>query len=453
LPSCRQLSIFDLQMASRFLTLYFLVCFSVAILPATAGDLPAHIRSVARTLDSASDLEDLVAKAGDRRLVLLGEASHGTHEYYAWRDSISRQLISRKGFRFIAVEGDWASLFELNRYVKHIKGAASSAREVLEGLSRWPRWMWANEEVVALAEWLREYNDVLPMEQRVGFYGMDVYDEWNAKEVLLEFLREDHPALYAEAEALLDCFTFARGDSWAYGSSAAMGQANCADQTRELLQLMESGHPDLASLSDYERLYLSQNALVIKNAEKFFRKSVASRDASSWNSRARHMHLTVERLMAFYGEDSRGIVWAHNTHIGDARFTEMQQAGQENIGQLARLSLGADQVMLVGFATYTGRVLAGDSWEGRRRTMRVPRAVKGSIERVFHESGLERFYLLFDEEDRSHDGFMEPTGNRAIGVVYDPRNDSRQYITSIVPLRYDAVLYFRETKALHPLHP
>ena len=425
---------------------------TLAIPQAAAGDLPAYIRSVARPLDTAGDLGALVEQAGERRLVLLGEASHGTHEYYAWRDSISRQLISRKGFRFIAVEGDWASLFELNRYVKHMEGAASSAREVLDGLNRWPLWMWGNEEVVSLAEWLRQYNGNLPMDKRVGFYGMDVYDEWNSKEVLLEFLREDHPALYAEAEALLDCFTFARGDSWTYGRSAAMGQANCSDQTRELLKLLESDHPDLALLSDYERLYLSQNALVIKNAEKFFRKSVAARDASSWNSRVRHMHRTVERLLEFYGEGSQGIVWAHNTHIGDARYTEMQQYGQENIGQLSRLSQGPDQVLLVGFATYRGTVLAGSSWEGRRRTMRVPRAQEGSIEKVLYETGLDRFHLLFGGEERNHEAFMEPIGNRAIGVVYDPRNDPQQYVISIIPLRYDALLYFMETKALHPLH-
>jgi erythromycin esterase len=281
-----------------FLGLVFLLG---SFIPYQSGGLPEYIRSRALPLEKTADLDGLVRQAGGKRLVLLGEASHGTHEYYAWRDSISRELISNGGFRFIAVEGDWASLFELNRYVKNLDGAAASASDVLDRLRRWPQWMWANEEVVALAEWLRRYNDVLPLDERVGFYGMDVYDEWYSKEVLLNYLRQKNPGLYAEAEALLDCFTFARGDSWAYGRSAALGQADCTAQTGDLLKLMEGSRDRLDGVSDYKHFYLVQNALVIKNAEKFFRKSVASRDASSWNSRVRHMQQTIDRLA--------GVLW------------------------------------------------------------------------------------------------------------------------------------------------
>lgn len=430
------------------------LCLFLFLGAAAAGDLPEYIGSRARPLESTADLHGLLQIAEGKRLVLLGEASHGTHEYYAWRDSISRALIATGAFRFIAVEGDWAGLYELNRYVKDLEGAAGSAREVLTRLSRWPQWMWANEEVLALAEWLRQHNAALPVEQRVGFYGMDVYDEWRSKEMLLSWLQQADERLYAEAEALLDCFTFARGDSWVYGSSAAAGQADCTAQTRELLALMEGSREQLGEkASDEKHFYLVQNALVIKNAEKFFRKSVASRDASSWNSRVRHMHQTIERLLTHYGPEARGIVWAHNTHIGDARFTEMQAFGQENIGHLSRESQGPEQVMLVGFATYRGRVLAGPSWEGPRRVMRVPRAPAGSLESMLYEAGPERFHLVFGEQERNHQALMEPIGHRAIGVVYDPGNDRRQYVRSIVPLRYDALLFFRETRALQPIHP
>ncbi len=431
----------------------FLACSCVQAEEREPNDLLAFIQSRALPLNDAADLDRLIHMAGERRLVLLGEASHGTHEYYAWRDSISRRLIAEHGFRFIAVEGDWASLYELNRYVKHMPGAAGSAQEVLMGLDRWPLWMWGNEEVLALAEWMREYNAGRPPGERAGFYGKDVYDEWRSLSRVKEILAHHDRELYQQVSAHYTCFEAYGGDSWQYAQAVARGAGDCVLPLSRVVDLLRDERHRLDQLEDHEYFDLLQNALVLKHAEKFYRLSLTRQDASSWNSRVNYMHMTVNRLLDMYGPESQGIVWAHNTHIGDARFTEMQQRRQENIGQLARVDLGPDNVFLVGFSTYKGEVKAGASWGDRRQKMEVPEAPANSIEGYFERTGEESFYLLFDDTDRTHEAFMQPMGNRAIGVVYDPRNDPRQYVQTIVPLRYDALLFFRETRALTPLHP
>lgn len=417
-------------------------------------DLPAYIRSKAKPLISAADLDRLVEDAGSRRLVLLGEASHGTHEYYAWRDSISRRLIAEKGFRFIAVEGDWASLYELNRYVKHMSGAASSAREVLEQLERWPLWMWGNHEVVALAEWMRAFNGDLPIEKRVGFYGKDVYDEWRSMDEVLDFLREHNRSLYRQARSHYACFSRYDGESWLYAQMVAQGANDCVLAVESVVELFRQNDNALSQVAAEDFFYAKQNALVVKHAERFYRLAVTREDASSWNARVGYMNMTVNTLLDKYGEGSKGIVWAHNTHIGDARFTEMAHFGQQNIGHLARVDHGPDDVFLLGFATYEGTVKAGSSWGDRMQRMQVPPAREESAEDVFKETGLKQFLILFDEQDRNHELFTQPMGNRAIGVVYNPGMDHRQnYINTIIPLRYDAIMFFRETSALTPLFP
>ncbi len=415
------------------------------------GDLPSFIRDRAYVLRDADDLDQMISVAGDRKLVLMGEASHGTREYYAWRDSISRRLIAEHGFRFIAVEGDWASLYELNRYVKDLPGAAGSARKILEGLNRWPLWMWGNEEVVALAEWLRDFNDRLPSDEKVGFYGKDVYDEWNSLEKVLLFLQEHDRDLYEQVSGYYACLAPYDGDSWQYAQMVARGAGDCVIALGAAVDLIRDEAHRFEHLPAYEYFYLMQNALVVKHAEKFYRKSVTRQDASSWNSRVYYMNLAVNRLLDFYGPEAQGIVWAHNTHIGDARFTEMHQRRQNNIGQLTRVEHGPDHVFLIGFSTYEGTVKAGAGWGERMQKMEVPRARSNSIEDIFKQTGLERFYLLFDDADRTHEQFTQAYGNRAIGVVYNPRQDARQYVQTIVPLRYDAVLFFSETEALTPL--
>ena len=402
-------------------------------------------------LEGDASLDELISAAADKELVLLGEASHGTHEYYLWRDKISRRLIEEQNFNFIAVEGDFASLYHLNRYVKNLDGAASSAREVLLKLDRWPTWMWANEEVVALTEWLRNHNDKLPQNEKVGFYGMDVYDEWNSKKVVLDLLKETNHSAYEYVKEQYNCFNPHKGDSWDYAHAVEAGKKNCAVATKNVVEYIRNNRNDFAELTDDTYFYLLQNTIVVHNAEEFYRESVASIGHVSWNSRAHHMHGTVNDLLNLYGENSKGIVWAHNTHIGDAEYTNMRATGEKNIGQLSREELGNDNVFLIGFTTYEGKVMAGSSWGGRMKEMTIPPAVSNSIEYKLNEVDQESFYLIFDKEDRL-DKNLSVMGNRAVGVVYNPKKDNRQFVPTIVPLRYDALFFFKKTTALRVLN-
>ncbi len=434
---------------AAFLVLFFIFnsCASSEP-PANLDDL---LKEKAIAFHKADDLDGLIHEASSTKLVLLGEASHGTHEYYAWRDSISRRLISEHNFNFIVVEGDFASLYALNKYVKNLPGAASSAKEVLLNLDRWPQWMWGNYEVLALAEWLRTYNEQLPEDERVGFYGMDVYDEWRSKEALLEFLFTAHPNLFEEAKKHYECFAPFDSDSWLYARYAGAGHVNCSQNTEDVLNMLYENKHMMRGISDEDFFYALQNAYVFRNAEKFYRKSAMGLSSASWNARAIHMFETTKRLLKLYGAKSKGIVWAHNTHIGDASYTDMQRANQVNIGQLARDYFGNNEVFLVGFTTYKGYVKAGENWGSDRSKMKIPKAVNNSLEERLNRTGLASFYLIFDETDRKHNEFSQQLGNRAVGVVYNPQFDARQFVPTIVPKRYDALLFFRNTKALKPL--
>lgn len=407
-----------------------------------------NFKERAVAIENESSLENLIDTAGPKRLVMLGEGSHGTHEYYLWRDKISRQLIEKHNFNFIAVEGDFASLYHLNRYVKNMEGAESSARAVLLKLDRWPTWMWSNEEVVDLAEWLRSYNDKLPKEEKIGFYGMDVYDEWHSKKVVLELLKKTDNASFDFVKDQYNCFHPFKGESWEYARAVKAGKKDCAKATKIVVDYIRNNRNSLKGMADDVYFYLLQNALVFQNAEEFYRESVASKGSVSWNSRVFHMHETIVDLLALYGENSKGIVWAHNTHIGDASYTNMRNVGEKNIGQLGREHLGADNVFLIGFTSYKGKVLAAPSWGSPVEEMKMPRAIPKSVESKLNQIGSEALYIIFNKKDREERN-LKVMGNRAVGVVYNPERDRRQFVPTLVPLRYDAIVFFKKTTALH----
>lgn len=408
-----------------------------------------NIKQKAIPLEGSASLDQLISAAANKELVLLGEASHGTHEYYFWRDKISRRLITEHHFSFIAVEGDFASLYHLNRYVKNLDGAGSSAKEVLLKLDRCT-WMWANEEVVVLAEWLRKHNDSLSQDKKVGFYGMDVYDEWNSKKVVLELLESTNRTAYTYVKEQYRCFDPHKGDSWRYAHAVKAGKKDCASATLNVVNFVKNNRNNFPELNDDDYFYLLQNTIVVHHAEEFYRESVLSKSSVSWNSRVNHMHGTVQNLLELYGDNSKGIVWAHNTHIGDAEYTNMRNSGNENIGQLTRNELGENNVFLVGFTTYEGQVMAGSSWGAPMRKMTIPPAIPNSIEYKLNEINEDKFYLIFNPEDRKGKN-LKPIGNRAVGVVYNPRRDQRQFVPTIVPLRYDALFFFKNTTALRVL--
>jgi erythromycin esterase len=419
--------------------------------PSRTEELVQKVARVALPVTGPAELDPLMERVGEAHYVLLGEASHGTSEYYLWRASISQRLIREKGFSFIAVEGDWPDCYRVNRYVKGFQDAGTDAREVLEAFARWPTWMWANEEVVGLAEWLRRHNDGLPDDRKVGFYGLDVYSLWESMYAVLSYLRKVDPSALPGALRAFRCFEPYGEDVQEYARATIMVPANCEDQVVALLQDLRRNEPRYSADGREEFFAAEQNALVVKNAEAYYRAMVRG-GPESWNIRDRHMTETLERLMRHYGPDAKGIVWEHNTHIGDARATDMADDGMVNVGQLVREGHSEEGVVLVGFGSHHGTVIAGREWEAEMEEMQVPQARSGSWEDVLHQAGDDDKLILLDSLWGVSDA-LEERGHRAIGVVYHPERERLgNYVPSVLPRRYDAFCYIDETHALHPLH-
>jgi erythromycin esterase-like protein len=397
-------------------------------------------------LEHGRDLDPLMEMIGDGRYVLLGEASHGTSEFYLWRMRISRRLISEKGFSFIAVEGDWPDCYQVNRFAKGY-GETRSAPEALRTFDRWPTWMWANWEIASLAEWLREFNEGRKV--KAGFFGLDVYSLFESMRSIIGYLQEEDPEAVKLAKQAYRCFEPYGEDPQAYAWSTRMVPEDCETPVVELLKEMHRKAPSYDT--DQEAPFSAeQNALVMVNAERYYRAMVRS-DANSWNVRDYHMADTLDRLMAFHGPEAKAIVWAHNTHVGDARYTDMVRSGTINIGQVVRERHEKDGVVLVGFGSHRGTVIAGREWEAPMETMRVPEAKAGSWEDVLHRAGPTN-RLLTLRDARQSAAFAAARGHRAIGVVYHPEYESLgNYVPTVLPHRYDAFLYIDETEALHPL--
>ena len=394
-------------------------------------------------------MDPLLERIGDAHCVLLGEASHGTSEYYTWRASISQRLIRDKGFSFIAVEGDWPDCYEVNRYVKGYWDSGNSAREVLEAFERWPTWMWANEEILELAEWLSGHNDGLSKEGRVGFYGLDVYSLWESMEAVIEYLERVDPEAVNTARRAYKCFEPYGEDVREYARATAFVPTSCEEEVVEMLSELRNKLPEYRDDPE-SRFSAEQNALVVRGAERYYR-AVVRGGSSSWNVRDRHMVQTLERLMWHHGKEAKAIVWEHNTHIGDARYTDMADVGMVNVGQLMRDQWGVENVVLVGFGSHRGSVIAGAQWGAPMERMPVPPARQGSWEDILHRTGEEDKLLIFAEAE-DEDGLLEPRAHRAVGVVYDPAYERYgNYVPTVLPRRYDAFLYLDETRALHPL--
>ncbi len=411
----------------------------------------SRIHSKSHSVETVADLDPLMKCIGDAKIVMLGEASHGTHEYYTWRTLISQRLIVEKGFKFIAVEGDWPDCYRLNRYVKNYSDSGKSALEVLHAFNRWPTWMWANWEIVALSEWLYDHNKGYPVNKKAGLYGLDVYSLWESMEAIIAYLKNVDPAALKVAEKAFECFEPYREDEGgSYARATQMVPDVCTTEVMNLLREIQRKYPQYNT--DYENVFSArQNAMVAVNAEKYYR-TMFQGGPHSWNIRDHHMMETLDKLLEFHGKHAKAIVWAHNTHVGDARATDMTSEGMYNIGELARLRLHEKGVALVGFGSYQGSVIAGSRWGGEMQQMRVPPALNGSWEDILHQSDVQNNLLIMS--DFLDDTFMEShIGHCAIGVVYNPSLERYgNYVPSILPLRYDAFMFFDTTKALHPLH-
>jgi len=410
---------------------------------------PAVIDKGAYALQGEQDLNRLIDQVGNSRYVLLGEASHGTSEYYTWRAAISRRLIQEKGFNLIAVEGDWPAAYQLNRYIKGDNTAGSSATEALRSFQRWPTWMWANTEIAELAEWLRTHNTGQVANRQVGFYGLDVYSLWESMESVMAYMDRVDPATARAARDAYQCFAAFQKDEQAY-AAATMNRPNLCRQ--ELVESLAKVRQTLASrlqAGEEEAFSVEQNALVAVNAQNYYREMVRN-NAESWNVRDRHMMETIKRLMQRHGPQAKIIVWEHNTHVGDARATDMQQEGMVNVGQLVREQHQSEGVYIVGFGSHRGSVIAASAWDSPMRTMRVPEAQPGSWEAMLHHTApADKLVML--RELAGDPRLSKPIGHRAIGVVYNPNSERGNYVPSVMPERYDAFLFIDQTQALHPL--
>ena len=304
------------------------------------ASLIADVRDAALPLDSAADLDPLIDAIGDARIVLLGEATHGTAEFYTWRTKISQRLIAEKGFSFIGVEGDWPDCYRVNRYVKWMREAGRSAEDVLHAFARWPTWMWANREVVELVEWLRDHNHRRPTETQVGFYGLDVYSLWESMAAVVDYLERVDPDAARTARRAYSCFDPYYEDAQAYArATTALVPASCEAEAVAMLRDLRARAPSYPDDGNDAFFNAEQNALIARNAERYYRTMVQG-GPTSWNVRDYHMVETLDRLVAHHGPTAKAIVWEHNTHVGDARFTDMVRHGMVNVGQLVREARG-----------------------------------------------------------------------------------------------------------------
>jgi erythromycin esterase-like protein len=416
------------------------------------------VRAAARPLAGTdADYDALLEQAGAARFVLLGEASHGTEEFYRARAEITRRLILEKGFTAVAVEADWPDAYRVNRYVLG-RSDDRDADQALDGFRRFPTWMWRNTAVLDFVDWLKKHNAANTAAQ-AGFYGLDLYSLRGSMDAVLGYLEKVDPEAARRARLRYSCFDHF-GDPQAYGYAAAFGvEEPCERAVVEQLVELRRRASDYAErdgqVARAEFFYAEQNARLVKNAEEYYRSMFRGR-AESWNRRDRHMAETLEALVAHLhseGREPRVVVWAHNSHLGDARATEMGEGGELNLGQLVRERYGAAS-LLVGFTTHTGSVTAADDWNKPPRRKRVRPSLEGSYERLFHETGLARFYLNLRVEGPLARLLGRAHLERAIGVIYHPETERwSHYFNARLPEQFDAVFHFDETRAVEPLEP
>ena len=406
----------------------------------------------------ARDYDALLDRVGAARVVLLGEASHGTHEFYRERARITKRLIRERGFTAMAIEGDWPDAHRVNRYIRGDR-ADRSAEEALRGFQRFPAWMWRNAEMLDLIGWLRTHNDGLHRSaRRAGIYGLDLYSLAASIEAVLAYLDEHDPSAAARARARYDCLQSLADGNAHYGAAVLSGVSEpCRRRVIEqLVELRRNAGEYLRRdglVAEDEQFFAEQNAAVVAGAEEYYRTMLGDR-AGSWNLRDRHMADTLDHLLAHldrHGGTTRAVVWAHNSHVGDARATEMGARGELTIGQLMRERHAGD-VVSVGFSTYTGTVTAASDWDGDAERKHVRRALPDSYEELLHATGMPAFLLCPLAGGDSGRALREPRLQRAIGVVYRPQTERQShYFAANAANQFDALVHIDRTRAVEPL--
>ena len=414
--------------------------------------LPRAIGEAAKPLDSVegADVETLLDDVRDARAVLLGEATHGTAEFYRARAAITRRLIEKHGFSIVAVEADWPDATRIDRYVRH----REPGDHVEEAFSRFPTWMWRNEEVLAFLEWLRGWNAGKPPDRRASFHGLDLYGLSASIAAVIDYLDRVDPEAARVARERYGCLTPWQKDPAAYGRAALVeGNRRCEKPVVEILRGLLSRRLDYIAEDRDAYLDAEGNARLVTAAETYYRTMYYGY-AESWNQRDRHMFETLGRVLEARGPGSKAVVWAHNSHVGDAAATEMGIARDEiNIGQLARERFG-DAAILVGFGTDRGEVAAASDWGGPMEIKSVRRAREGSYEALFRESGVPSLFLdvaAQKERDLGH-SLLRPRLERAIGVIYRPETELvSHYFEASLPQQFDRYVWFEVTSPVTPL--
>jgi protein-L-isoaspartate(D-aspartate) O-methyltransferase len=398
------------------------------------------------TLETAR-LDSLLKRIGDARVVLLGEASHGTSEFYQMRERISRELIMKQGFRFVAIEGDWPDATRIDHYVRHMEYPPSE----WTAFARFPTWMWRNNEVRAFVDWLREHNALLKPGQRTAFHGLDLYSLYDSIRAVLKYLDEVDPSTARVARERYGCLTPWQSDPATYGHAALTGTyPTCESEVATVLTDLLHKHRAYAEKDGERFLDAVQNARLVTNAEQYYRIMYYGSRAS-WNLRDEHMFETLKTLLTFYGSKAKAIIWAHNSHIGDAAATEMSSRGEHNIGHLCRREFG-DKVYAIGFGTNSGTVAAASNWDGPMEIKAVLPAIPESYERCCHESGVRSFCLHLRQSGVGGlESLRKPRLERAIGVIYRPETElASHYFQAILPEQFDEYIWLDQTKAITP---
>jgi erythromycin esterase-like protein len=413
------------------------------------------LRRIAHQLEgSDSNYRPILDGVGSARLVLLGEGSHGTHDFYYERAEITKRLISEKNFAAVAVEADWPDAYRVNRYVRGESDDAD-ANAALRGFERFPTWMWRNTVVLDFVGWLRDFNSTRPLDQRTGFFGLDLYSLFNSIGAVLQYLDRVDPEAAIRARYRYGCFEHFGEDSQAYGYVASFDLSrSCEEEAINQLVDMQRRALEYHSRDGGDDFFeAEQNARLVKNAEEYYRSMFRGRQ-SSWNLRDTHMAETVDAIASYLersGRDAKIVIWAHNSHLGDARATEMGSRGELNVGQLVRQRYGSDAVS-IGFTTYTGTVTAAHDWDEPGERRRVRPALPESYELGLHETGLSRFFLDLRNGAGETELLSRPRLERAIGVIYRPETERiSHYFRANIRDQFDGVIHLDETRAVEPL--
>ncbi|MFL6467222.1 MAG: erythromycin esterase family protein [Pyrinomonadaceae bacterium] len=417
--------------------------------------MPSFVENAIRLENESHVPDEILDLVDSASFVLLGEASHGTHEFYKCRAEITKRLIGEKQFSGVAVEADFPDAYRVNRYVQG-SGKDQTAAEALGDFQRFPRWMWRNKVVLKFVEWLREFSAGKEQQLKAGFYGIDLYSLHSSMAAVLEYLDRTDPQAATRARYRYSCFEHYGDDPQHYGYAASFDLSrSCEDEVVRQLVDLRSRASDYINRDGFvardEYFFAERNAELVRNAEEYYREMFHGR-VSSWNLRDRHMAETLSALAKHLQAQDKArkiVVWAHNSHLGDASATEMGQSGEWSVGQLMRQKYG-DEVVSIGFTTYSGTVTAATNWGEPPDRMHVRDAIGGSVEDTFHKTGISKFFLNLRNGVEGE--LAKPRLERAIGVIYRPETEREShYFLADLPRQFDGVIHFDATRAVEPL--